>query len=153
MARKWIIVLRSFFHFSWNPANVTSNSIFPYKNASKITKITRFELLWGPFIDRYQASRRVLKIMQNYAKIHIKSPHEKIWHPVLQWSKTHAVERPAKMHQNAFIFVAPGVDLLTPWMQKPFKIVDNDRCGHVRCLRSGPPRGVPIRSVFYYMEK
>ena len=36
----------------------------------------------------------------------------------MQWSKTHAVARPAKMHQNAFIFVAPGVALLTPWMQK-----------------------------------
>ena len=39
--------------------------------------------------------------------------------------KTHAVDRPAKMHKNAFIFVIPGVALLTPWIQKSLKIVEN----------------------------
>ena len=64
----------------------------------------------------------------------------------LQWSETH-VERPAKIHQNAFIFVVPGVALLTPWMQKSLKIVENHRWGTVMRLRSGPPGGGPIRSV------
>ena len=45
--------------------------------------------------------------------------------PVLQWSETHVVDRPEKLHQNALIFVLPGVALLTPWMQKLFKIVEN----------------------------
>ena len=45
--------------------------------------------------------------------------------PLLQWSKTHAVAWPAKMHQTALIFVLPAVVLLTPWMQKLFKIVEN----------------------------
>ena len=43
-------------------------------------KITRFELLRGPFINRYQASTRELKIMQNDAQMHHKSrrnEHEK----------------------------------------------------------------------------
>ena len=39
--------------------------------------------------------------------------------------KTGAVERPAKMHQNAFIFLVPRVALFTPWMQKSLKIVQN----------------------------
>ena len=30
-----------------------------------------------------------------------------------------------KMHRNAVIFVVPAVALLTPWMQKLFKIVEN----------------------------
>jgi len=29
------------------------------------------------------------------------------------------------MQQNAFIFIVPGVALLTPWMQKLLKIVEN----------------------------
>ena len=29
------------------------------------------------------------------------------------------------MHQIAFIFVVPGVALLTPWMQKSIKIIEN----------------------------
>ena len=91
-------------------------------------KITRFELLRWPFIHRDQASRWVPKIMQNDAKMHLKSPqneHEKIYTPVVQWSKTHAVAWPAKMHQIAFIFVIPGVPLLTSWIQKVLKIVEN----------------------------
>ena len=43
-------------------------------------KITRFKLLRGPFIHRDQACRRELKIMQNDAKMHHRSPrneHEK----------------------------------------------------------------------------
>ena len=38
------------------------------------------------------------------------------------------------MHQNAFIFVVPGVAFLTPWMQKSLKIVENNRLGHVNVL-------------------
>ena len=44
---------------------------------------------------------------------------------MLQWSKTHAVDRPLKMHKIAFIFVVPDIALLTPRMQKSFKIVEN----------------------------
>ena len=68
-------------HFSENPANVTNNGSFPVqKTIQKVMKITRFELLWGPFIYPDQASKRVHKIMQNDAKMHHKSPrneHEK----------------------------------------------------------------------------
>ena len=68
-------------YFSENPPNVTNNAIFPtQKTLQKVMKITRFELLRGPFIDRDQASTRELKIMQNDAKMHDKSPrneHEK----------------------------------------------------------------------------
>ena len=68
-------------HFSENPPNVTDNGISPVqKTLQKVMKITRFELLRGPFIYRNQASRRELKIMQNDAKMHHKSPrneHEK----------------------------------------------------------------------------
>ena len=75
-------------HFSENPANVTGNGIFPVqKTLQKVMKITRFELLWGPFIDRDQPSKRVHKIMQNDAKMHHKSArndHEKTQIPVLQ---------------------------------------------------------------------
>ena len=91
-------------------------------------KITRFDLLRGPFIYGDQASRRVPKIKQNVAKMNQKSPqneHEKKRISILQWSKTHAVAWPAKMHQIAFIFVIPGVALLTSWMQKVLKIVEN----------------------------
>ena len=91
-------------------------------------KITSFDVLRESFVDLEQACRRVSKIMQNYAKVHLKSPqneHEKTCIPVLQSSKTHAVAWPAKMHQIAFIFVVPGVALLTPWMQKLLKIVEN----------------------------
>ena len=73
--------------------------------------------------------------------------------PVLQWSATHVVYRPANMHQNALIFVVPAVALLTPWMQNLFKIVENHRWQHVICRRSCPPRGGPIRSVYGRYEK
>ena len=62
--------------------------------------------------------------MQNDAKMHHKSPqndHEKTLIPILQCSKTHAVDRPAKLHQNAFAFVVTGVALRTPWMQNRSK--------------------------------
>ena len=71
-----------YIHFSENPPNVTGNSIFPTpKTLQKVMEITRLELLRGPFIYRDQASRRELKIMQNDAKMHHKSPrneHEEI---------------------------------------------------------------------------
>ena len=119
-----------FYHyFSENPPNVTNNAIFPtQKTLQKVMKITRFELLRGRFTYRDQASRRELKIMQNYSKMQHKSPrneHEKTWIPVAQCSKTHAVDRPAKLHQNAFAFVVTGVALRTPWMQKSLKIIEN----------------------------
>ena len=41
--------------------------------------------------------------------------------PPLQWSETHVVDRPANMHQNALIFVVPGVALLTPWCKNRSK--------------------------------
>ena len=92
-------------------------------------KITHFDVLRGRlFVDLEQASRRVPKIMQNYAKVHLKSPqneHEKKWSTVSQRQKTHAVASPVKMHQNAFIFVAPDFALHKPWMQKTFKIAEN----------------------------
>ena len=84
MARKWIIFLRPSFAliFLGYPQSVTLWSIFAgSKTLQKVMKITRFELLRGPFIYRDQASRRELKIMQNDAKMHDKSPrneHENI---------------------------------------------------------------------------
>ena len=75
-------------HFSENPANVTENSIFAVpKTHQKVMKITRFDLLRGPFIYGDQASRRVPKIKQNVAKMNQKSPqneHEKTWISILQ---------------------------------------------------------------------
>ena len=59
--------------------------------------------------------------MQNDAKMHDKSPrneHEKKMNSDRAMLKTHAVDRPAKLHRNAFAFVVPGVALLTPWLQK-----------------------------------
>ena len=83
-------------YFSENPPNVTDNAIFPtQKTLQKVMKITRFELLRGRFTYRDQASRRQLKIMQNYSKMQHKSPrneHEKTLIPVAQCSKTHAVD-------------------------------------------------------------
>ena len=76
-------------------------------------KITYFDVLRGPFVDLDQASGRVPKILQNYAKMQIKSSqneHEKICSPVLQWSKTHTDACPAKIHEIVFNFVVPGVD-------------------------------------------
>ena len=120
------------------------------KTHQKVMKITRFDLLRGPFINGDHASRRVPKIKQNVAKMHQKSSrneHGKMWIPMLQLSKTHAVDRPLKMHKIAFIFVVPDITLLTPRMQKSLKIVEDHRWGHVMCRRSCPPRGGPIRSV------
>jgi len=80
-------------YFSGNPQNVGVSLIFGVsKTLEKMMKITRFDLLRGPFIDRDQASRREPKIMQNHAKMHPKSPqneHEKTWIPILQWPKIH----------------------------------------------------------------
>ena len=45
--------------------------------------------------------------------------------PILQLSKTHAIDRPMKIHKSAVFFVAPGIALLTPRMQKSLKIVQN----------------------------
>ena len=118
------------------------------------------------------------KIAQNRRKFTTKWP-QKIRSPVLHWSKTRAVDRPAKMYRNAFIFVAPGVALLSPCMQNRSKIVKlhtknpkhigSTHQNRVKCwirsiqnqrnsfkipfalarsLRSCPPRGGPIRSVF-----
>ena len=46
------------------------------------------------------------KVVQNRRKLTTKLS-QKMRHPVLQWLETHAVERTAKMHQNAFIFLFP----------------------------------------------
>ena len=68
-------------NFSENPPNVIGIAISPtQKTLQKVMKITRFELLRGRFTYRDQASRRKLKIMQNYSKMQHKSPrneHEK----------------------------------------------------------------------------
>ena len=130
-----------------------------FKNDEKM----HFDVLPGPFVDGDQASRRVSKIVQNDAKMHLKSlqnEHEIVSNPMLQWSKTHTVVWPAKTHENAFIFVVPGVALLTPWMQNwsfwpqnrpdPYEsFKSTGRPGlcallHFEC----PPRGGSIRSVF-----
>ena len=67
--------IKFYIYFSENPANVTGNGIFPVqKTLEKMTTITRFELLRRAFIHRDQAFKRVPKIMQNYAKMHRKSP-------------------------------------------------------------------------------
>ena len=116
-------------HFSGNPANVLGNDIFPVqKTLQKMMKITRFELLWGPFIYRDQASRRVHKIMQNDAKMHHKSArndHEKTHIPMLQCSKTHAVDRAANLHENAFIFVVTVLRCSKNEFSKSSKVIEN----------------------------
>ena len=57
------------------------NTKFPVqKTLQKVIKITRFELLRGPFILRDQAVRWESKMLQNAAEMHDKSPqkeHEK----------------------------------------------------------------------------
>ena len=124
-----------YFYFSGNPQTNGWSSIFAgSKTLQKMIKNTHFDVLQWPFIHRDQGSRRASKILQNDVKMHLKSPqneHEKVSRPVLQWSKTHAVAWPAKMHQNAFAFVVTGVALRTPWMQKSLKIIENHRWGHV----------------------
>ena len=57
-------------------------------------KFTHFDVLREPFVDLEQASRRMPKIVQNYAKMQLKSSqneHEKTCAPVSQWPKTHVV--------------------------------------------------------------
>ena len=61
--------------FSGNPQSNGWSSIFAgSKTLQKVIKITHFDVLQGPFVDGDQASRRVSKIVQNYVKMHIKSP-------------------------------------------------------------------------------
>ena len=133
--------IKFYIYFSGNPPNVGRGSIFAgSKTLQKVMKITHFDTLRGPSVHLEQVFRRVQKIMQNYAKMHLKSPqneHEKTCRPVLQWSKTHAVAWPAKMHQIALIFGLPGVALLTPWMQKLFKIVENSSHNDHKNARPG----------------
>ena len=109
-------------HFSGNSPNVMDNSIWGVsKTLEKVMKFTRFDVLRLPFIYLDQASRRIPKIMQNDAKIHIKSSpneHEKIWTSILQCSETQAVAWPAKMHHIVFNFVVIYVALLPPWIQQ-----------------------------------
>ena len=127
MARKWITILRPKFIviFQENHKALVKGSIFAgSKTLQKVMKITHFDVLQGPFVDGDQASRRVYKIVQNYVKMHLKSPqndHEKSWISILQWSKTHAVAWRVKMHQNALMFCVPGVALLTQWMKNRSK--------------------------------
>ena len=70
-----------YIHFSGNPKNNCVSSILAgSKTLQKVMKITHFDVLQGPFVDGDQASRRVSKIMQNDAKMHLKSlqnDHEK----------------------------------------------------------------------------
>ena len=89
-------------------------------------KITHFDVLGGPFVNQDQASRRKPKIMQNCVKMQLKSSQNESGKKLIllsQWSEMHAVAGLAKMHQNAFIFVVPGVALLMPWIEKTLKKV------------------------------
>ena len=80
--------------------------------------------------------------MQNDAKMHHKSArndHEKTQIPMLQCSKTHAVDRAANLHENAFIFVVTVL-----------RCSKNEFQNHPKSSRiypKCPPRGGPIRSV------
>ena len=116
-------------YFSENPPNVPTNAIFlEQKTLQKVIEVTHFDVLGGPFVHRDQASKREPKIMQNCVKMHLKSSQNdsvKRLIPLSQWSEMHAVAGLAKMHQNAFIFVVPGVALLTSWMKKLIRIVEN----------------------------
>ena len=106
-------------HFSGNPPNVGRGSIFAgSKTLQKVMEIKHFDTLRGPFVHLEQAPRRVRKIMQNYAKMHLKSPQN-------EHEKTYPVTSLPKIHPYAFIFVVPGVALLTPRIQKTFQIVVN----------------------------
>ena len=132
MAQNGITFLRSSFTLIFQKIQQTSRVtvFFPNKkkNVEKKTKITRFELLRRAFIHRDQAFKRVPKIMQNYAKMHRKSPqneHEKMWISVLQWSEKHVVASPAKMHQNAFIFCRFRYRFAHAMDAKSLKIVEN----------------------------
>ena len=203
-----------FYHyFSGNPQSVGLWSIFAgSKTLQKVMKITHFDTLRGPSVHLEQASRRVHKIMQNYAKMHLKSPqneHEKTCAPVLQWQKRHLNAWRAGTRQNAVAFAVPAFALLPKSVAKSRKITEKmieirsqkwtprvsqsqnwhllhrggkmnirSASGHVqvtlwtgsdnirefsnvkiahphsrppfalvKCLRSCPPRGGPIRSV------
>ena len=53
----YLFAIELYFYFSGNPAHVTEISIFEVsKTREKVMKITRFDLLRGPFIYRDQAS-------------------------------------------------------------------------------------------------
>ena len=127
-----------YLHFSGKSQSVGLRLDFAgSKTLQKVMKITRFDVLRGPFIYRDQASKREPKIMQNDAKMHLKSSqndHQKIWKPVLQWLKMHVVAWRAKVRQNALIYVVLGVALLPPWTQKSLKIVENSTQNyHKKC--------------------
>ena len=70
-----------YIYFSRNPQSNEVSLIFAgSKTLQKMMKITHFDVLQGPFVDGDQASRRVSKIVQNDAKMHLKSlqnEHEK----------------------------------------------------------------------------
>ena len=66
--------------------------------------------------------------MQNDAKMHHKSArndHEKTQIPMLQWSKTHAVDRAANLHENAFTFVVTVLRCSKHEFSKSSKVIEN----------------------------
>ena len=83
MAPKWITFSRPSFVFIFQKirkAMVGARFLRGQKLCKKLIKITHFDVLQGPFVDGDQASRRVSKIVQNDAKMHLKSlqnDHEK----------------------------------------------------------------------------
>ena len=95
MARIFFFATKFYHHFSENPPNVSATSIFAMsKTHVKMMKITHFDVLRGPFVDLEQASRRVPKIIQNYAKMHmklLKNEHEKMWITISQGQKIHPI--------------------------------------------------------------
>ena len=61
-------------YFSGNPQSNGVSLIFAgSKTHQKMMKMKHFDVLQGPFVDGDQASRRVSKIVQNYAKMHLKA--------------------------------------------------------------------------------
>ena len=75
MAPKWITFSRpSFISFfqEIRKAMVGARFLRGQKNASM--EITYFDVLQGPFVDADQASRRMSKLVQNYVKMHLRSP-------------------------------------------------------------------------------
>ena len=117
-------------YFSGNPQSNGWSSIFAgSKTLQKVIKITHFDVLQGPSVDldKTQSSRRVHEIMQNYAKMHLKSPqneHEKTCAPLLQWQKRHPNAWRAGTRQNADFFAVPGVALLPKSVAKSRKITE-----------------------------
>ena len=64
-----------YIHFSGNPQSNGVSLIFAgSKTLQKHMKMMHFDVPQGPFVDGDQASRRVSKIVQNYVKMHLKSP-------------------------------------------------------------------------------